>query len=221
MDKEWYKKTKDLNEQECWNELYLQEKDNVEDDKSIWLKNDDINKYSSWTEKHLNVLFDDLKIKSVIDVGCSDCIWQSKMQWDKVKYTGIDIVKEIIEDNKIKYPHMNFKHSNLIEDECPRADMVIVRNVFLHTSLDSVKKMLSNIKKSGSKYLLASTDFTLEENQETSCIWAIRRNLEIEPFNLSHSVAYIPEILPSIKKPKAPNIFLGLYFVDRIPDYEV
>ena len=116
---------------------------------------------------------------------------------------------------------MDFSHSNLINDECPKADMICVRNVFLHNSLESCKKILTNIKKSGSKYLLASTDFTIDKNLDTSCLWATRRNLDIEPFNLEYPIAYFPEISPSVKKPKAPNNYLGLYYIDRIPDFEV
>lgn len=220
MDENWYKKTKDLDEQGCWNELYKQEKGKNDDNKSIWLPNDDINKYSGLTEYFLDMLFDDLNIKTFVDVGCSDVIWQSKLKWGKVDYLGLDIVKDIVEDNTKKHPHMSFKHSNLIEDPCPKADMICVRNVFLHNSIDSCKKILKNIKESGSKYLLASTDFTLDKNLDTVCIWATRRNLDIEPFNLSHPIAYFPEILPSVKKPKAPNNYLGLYYIDRIPEYK-
>ena len=220
MDKDWYKKTKYLDEQGCWNELYKQEKEKNTDDKSVWLNQDDINKYSGLTEIFLDILFDDLKIKSFVDVGCSDVIWQSKLKWDKASYLGLDIVNDIVKFNSKKYKHMSFKHSNLIEDECPKADMVCVRNVLLHNSLDSCKKILTNIKKSGSKYLLVSTDFTIDKNNDTSCIWATRRNLDIEPFNLLYPMAYFPEVLPSVKKPKAPNNYLGLYFVNRIPDYD-
>lgn len=221
MDREWYDKTKDMNEQQQWNALYEQEKDRKNEGKSVWLIKDDICKYSGFLEKNLEILFDDLKIKSIVDVGCSDVVWQSKMNWNNIKYTGLDIVKDIVEDNKKKYQNMSFEHKNLIEDECPKADIVMVRNVFLHTTLVGVKKMLKNIKDSGSKYLLASTDITIEENIDTCCTWATRRNLELEPFNLKYCIALIPEILPSIKKPKAPNNYIGLWYVNRIPDYEV
>lgn len=220
MDREWYRKTKHMSENEQWEELYRQERSKVEPGKSIWLVNDKIEKYSGWTEKNLKILFDDLKIKSVVDVGCSDVVWQSKMDWSNIDYTGIDIVKDIVKQNKKNYPHMKFQHKNLIEDECPMADMVIVRNVFLHTTLDGVKNILTNIKKSGAKYLLASTDITINKNAETCCTWATRRNLELEPFNLEYCIALIPEILPSVKKPKAPNNYLGLWYVNRIPDYD-
>jgi 2-polyprenyl-3-methyl-5-hydroxy-6-metoxy-1,4-benzoquinol methylase len=224
MDNDWYMKTKDLDEQNCWNELYKQEERKHNSEKkgtSIWLPNDDINKYSGLTEKFLDILFNDLNIKSVVDVGCSDAIWQSKLKWDKVSYLGLDIVKEIVEENKKKYPHMKFEHRNLIEDDCPKADLVLVRNVFLHTKIDSIKKILNNIKKSGSKYLLASTDINVKENLETRCIWAVRRNLEIEPFNLEYCMGLFPEILPSVKKPKAPQNYLGLWYMDRVPHYDI
>jgi len=222
MDKEWYEKTKDLDEQGCWDELYRQEERRHNSEKkgtSVWLPNDDINKYSGYTEKNLEILFDDLQIKSFVDVGCSDVVWQSKMAWGKVKYTGLDIVEDIVESNRAKHKHMSFAHSNLIVDECPKADIVCVRNVFLHNSIISCMKILTNIKKSGSKYLLASTDPETHKNHDTKCIWAVRRNLRLKPFNFKMPLVLFPEILPSIKKPKAPNNYLGLWFVHDIPDF--
>ena len=117
---------------------------------------------------------------------------------------------------------MKFVAGNLIEDECPRADMIFIRNVLLHNKLDAVKKILSNVKKSKSKYIMASTVPALKINKETECIWVVRRNLEIEPFNLPEPFIYVPEILPSkLKKARSKNNYMGIWHVSSIPEYEV
>lgn len=221
MDKEWYDKTKDMTEQDQWNELYKQQIEKRPDGKSVWLPKNDINKYSGLLIKNLESIFDDLGIETFVDVGCSDAIWQATMDWSKVKYLGLDIVKEIAEENKKKYPYMNFEHKNLIEDECPRADMIFVRNVFLHTTLDGIKKIINNIKKSGSMYFMASTLTRIKKNEETACIWAVRRNLEIEPFNLKEPLTMVPEILPSELKKKSLNNYMGLWRVSELPYFDV
>ena len=103
MDQEWYEKTKDLKEPEQWSMLYEQRKDLRPDDRSIWLPKKDINIWAELLMHTLSFLFRDMKIKSFVDVGCSDCYWQSNMDWSTVEYTGLDIVPEITEYNRENY----------------------------------------------------------------------------------------------------------------------
>lgn len=221
MDKDWYLRTKDLTERDQWRLLFEQEKEKRIEGRSIWLANQDIEKYATLLVPILYVLFDDLKVKSFVDVGCSDVVWQSKMDWTGIDYLGLDIVDSIIEENKNKYKNMRFECKNLIEDDCPMADVIFIRNVLLHTNLIGIKKILNNVKKSGSKYVMMSSLPAVKENLETSCIWATRRNLELEPFNLPEPIVYIPEILPSFIKKKAKNNYIGIWRVEDLPYYDL
>jgi len=219
MDKVWKAKTINLKEKEQWKLLYEQQATIKPEGNSIWLPKSDVMLFAGMLVYILHKIFQNLDIKTFVDVGCSDCMWQSKMDWSKVSYLGFDIVDELIEYNKKHYNMMKFETKNLIEDACPKADMIFIRNVLLHTPLDGIKKILMNVKRSGSKYLMASSLKDLRVNKETHCLGAVRRNLEIEPFNLPNPIIYVPEVLPS--ELKGLNNYMGVWRTCDIPNYEV
>src|SRR5688572_773801 len=54
--------------------------------------------------KELPGFLKSLGIKSMLDAPCGDCNWISKIDLSNIDYTGVDIVPELIESNKKKYP---------------------------------------------------------------------------------------------------------------------
>jgi hypothetical protein len=102
----------------------------------------------------------------------------------EVAYIGADIVPELIEANKAKYPTTKFEVLDITKDKLPKVDLVLVRDCLGHLSNFNVKKALDNIKSSGSKYLLSTsfTKFNFNADVEDGgwrCI-----NLLIDPFKL-------------------------------------
>jgi hypothetical protein len=101
-------------------------------------------------------------IKSIIDAPCGDLFWIKALlpqfQKEGIKYTGLDIVPEIIEKNKLDFsePTFNFGNVDLTKGPIPRADLIITRDCFLHLSFENIVKILIRYKESGSKYLLVS-----------------------------------------------------------------
>jgi hypothetical protein len=193
MDKEWKNKVAGLSVFEQWKALYHRNKPKQIDGRSIWGPGV-VYKNSKKLVELLPGILKELKIKTFSDIGCADFLWLSQLDWSEIKYTGYDIVEEIIDENKKNFPGYDFKYINLIEDECPGSDMIFIRSVFIHTTLDDIKKMITNIKNSGSKYLMASTLPYIEENKDTSCIWLVKRNLEIAPFNFPEPLYLVPEM---------------------------
>lgn len=193
MNKEWKNRVNELTVYEQWKTLYNDKKKVQVDGKSIWGPGDYLKNSVKLVELLPGVL-DELKIKSFIDIGCGDFLWLSKLDWSNIKYTGYDIVKDLIKENSENFEGFDFDTINLIEDECPKADMIFMRSVFIHTSIKDCKKMIKNIKESGSTYLMASTLPYIKENKDTSCLWLVKRNLEIEPFNLPEPLFLIPEM---------------------------
>ena len=64
------------------------------------------------------------------------------IDWDKigVKYTGIDIVKDVVERNQEIYgsPSINFKHGNILEMTCENYDLVLIKDVLQHMTDEDV-----------------------------------------------------------------------------------
>jgi hypothetical protein len=134
--------------------------------------------------KELNFLFLKYKISSILDVPCGDFNWFNQMDLTEIKYTGGDIVEDLIKLNKIKYPNFEFLHIDITKDNLPKNDLVMTRDCFVHLSNSNILKSINNIKNSGSKFLLTTSFTKFHENIDIKNGEWREINLMIEPFNL-------------------------------------
>lgn len=135
--------------------------------------------------QELPLLFSKFDIKSILDIPCGDFNWMKSVDLCGASYIGADIVSPLIEQNRIKYPNTDFRVLDLTKDNLPKVDLVFVRDCLGHLSNENVLKAIENIKKSGSKYLLATSFTKWNFNPDIQdggwkCI-----NLMIEPFFLN------------------------------------
>ena len=135
--------------------------------------------------RELPVLIQKFGITSVLDIPCGDWNWMKDVDLCEASYIGADIVKPLIEENKIKYPNTDFRVLDLTNDDLPKVDLVFVRDCLGHLSNENVHKAIENIKRSGSKYLLATSFTKWDMNPDIEdggwkCI-----NLMIPPFQLN------------------------------------
>ncbi len=143
----------------------------------------------------LPAILKQFEIKSVLDIPCGDFMWMQRVDLNGIDYTGGDIVKALIEKNTSMYQKQdrNFKHLDLCESELPRVDAVFCRDCLVHLSFDLIFKALSNISKSGSKYLITTT-FTdhLKNEDIVTGNWRTL-NFEQAPFNFGKPVFMLNE----------------------------
>ena len=108
----------------------------------------------------LNQIIKRYKIKTIVDAPCGDCNWiKLLIKKNKIKYTGIDIVKECIDNNILKFKKnkkFNFKNLDITRDKLPTADLFICRDFMIHLSFKDSERFLRNLKKINSKYILIS-----------------------------------------------------------------
>jgi len=174
----------------------------------------------------------DNNIKSVVDLPCGDFNWMKEIVYGFERYTGCDIVPDIIEANK-KYSNsiIEFKEFNLTGDEpIPEADLLIVRDVIGHLPLDKGKKALENILKSKCKYLLSTTWFNINdpnyhkvhsENREVDVGRFYPVCLRSEPFNLPEPELYLEET-PFVSGYEEGNRKgLGFWDLDKIRNTKI
>ena len=114
--------------------------------------------------QQIKQLVKDKEIKSVVDFPCGDFNWMKDIVYSFESYTGCDIVPELISDNQ-KYSNsiIKFQEADITQDEIPEADLLIVRDVIGHLSLEDGKKVINNILKSKCKYLLITTWYSLND----------------------------------------------------------
>jgi hypothetical protein len=134
-------------------------------------------------------------IQTIVDIGCGDLTWMPMTDSFKTcKYTGIDIVPDLIKSHTIKYPHHTFLNRNAIEEEVPQGDLVIVRDVLFHLVHEDIKKLLENIKGKFKYYFLTSCKNNI--NDDTLNQYHFHEvNLAIAPF-------YITKFINTIEEPE-------------------
>jgi len=145
--------------------------------------------------KELPLLLRTLKLKTMIDAPCGDIFWMKEVDLPVEKYIGIDIVEEIIEDNKERYvvPGRVFISKNIITDELPEADLILCRDCLVHLSFDHAIAAIKNFKNSGAKYLLTTTFTDRGGNEDLGkAVWRTL-NLEKAPFDFPKPLKLINE----------------------------
>lgn len=154
------------------------------------------------TYKMINQLSDLIKkwnIQSIADAPCGDLNWMQYVNIGQCAYTGYDIVQDLIERNIKSFATTTktFKHANLLEDIIDPVDLIICRDMLAHLTYEQIFTVLQNFKKSGSKYLLATTGRTTPVNSDILSAGGWRRlNLELAPFNFPKPLAFIEENVP-------------------------
>jgi SAM-dependent methyltransferase len=143
--------------------------------------------------EHLPELFKKFEIKSILDLPCGDYNWMKVVDLSGIDYIGGDLVPEIIKDNRIKYPEVNFIELDLIDGELPFVDLVLIRDCLVHFPNKLVFKSLYNLCLSDCKYVLMTT---FPDHVNTIDIemgkWR-PLNLEADPFNLPKPLYIINE----------------------------
>ena len=146
--------------------------------------------------RNLETLMSDMKIESVLVIPCGDFNWMKKVDLSKIDYIGADIVDELISTN-IKNQNgrenLKFKVLDLTCDPLPKSDLLIVRDCLVHLSYQDIYSAITNIKSSGSKYLLTTTFTDNYLNMDIVTGDWRPLNLQDKPFNFPSPILIINE----------------------------
>lgn len=88
-------------------------------------------------------------IKKVVDLGCGDFQVASMFGSDNFQYTGCDVVPDLVRhlNEKFKSETVEFRCLNIVEDELPKGDLCLIRQVLQHLSNAEISQILENCKK--------------------------------------------------------------------------
>jgi SAM-dependent methyltransferase len=133
----------------------------------------------------VNEVLRDFSVATMLDIPCGDFNWMKKVALSGINYFGGDIVPSLIEQNNKKFSTqlVSFKKLNLLESALPTVDLIFTRDCLVHFSYKDIERAIANVKKSGSKYWLATT---FPDHKNYNIITGDWRpiNLERSPFNL-------------------------------------
>lgn len=109
-------------------------------------------------------LIHDLSIKTFIDCPCGDFNWMKNVQFPQnCEYIGIDIVEAMIADNEcFADENHSFIVADMVSDKLPDADIIFIRDCFIHFDNALIIKTLQNIAKSNIKYIAVTNDLREE-----------------------------------------------------------
>jgi hypothetical protein len=117
-------------------------------------------KYTENLRKEFPVLIADFKINSMLDAPCGDFNWMKVLLPKiKVKYTGAEIVQDLIDSHNKNYKNdnVNFIKLNLITDKLPYSDLLFCRDCLFHLSNDDIKNVLKNFLNADIPFLMITT----------------------------------------------------------------
>ena len=146
--------------------------------------------------KKLPDIINRIGAKSLLDIPCGDFRWMKKTDLRNIDiYIGADIVPELIRRNQQNYAKINveFRVLDITTDPLPKVDLILCRDLFIHFSKDDIWKSIANVKKSHSKYLLATTDRDFCVNYDIITGSAHEINLEKKPFNFPKPIQYMAD----------------------------
>lgn len=166
--------------------------------------------------KHLPLIFEKYKIKTMADAPCGDFFWMKEVNLAQIDYIGIDVVDELILMNKKMHESakIKFMQADIISDSLPLVDLVLCRDMMIHLPNALVLKALANIKKSGARYLLATTFDHITENRDIKIAEWRPLNLQKKPFNLPEPVLKINERC-TLNDPAAAYKYLALWQINQ------
>ena len=135
--------------------------------------------------EELPKLFTKYQIKSILDIPCGDFNWMKTIDLQNIDYIGADIVEELVKICVQKYSSENisFKTLDMSIDTLPKVDLILCRDGLGHLSESLALNTLQNFRKSGSKYLLATSFLSISENVDIVTGYFRKINIGIEPFN--------------------------------------
>lgn len=86
---------------------------------------------------------------AVVDLGCGDMRIGGRIAPLFRSYTGVDVVKDLIQhhNEKLASPSVSFKHLNIVDDELPEGDVCLVREVMQHLSNEQILEIIPKLGK--------------------------------------------------------------------------
>jgi hypothetical protein len=135
------------------------------------------------------------QIEHLLDVPCGDWNWMRYVDMGACRYTGGDIVRELVNLNTRLYGNAQrqFIHINLLTDPLPDADLLFCRDCLVHMSHADVLQALRNIRRANIRWLMATTFTARTENASIVTGQWTPYNLRAAPFNLPEPIYVLNE----------------------------
>lgn len=167
--------------------------------------------------RELPKLILELGIDSILDAGCGDHHWLSRVNLLGATYIGADLVPDAIEhDQRYASAIRQFTCLDVVHDPLPKTDIILCRDVLVHLPYADCLKAIDNFKRSGATYLLCTT-FINHTNTDLhgDLIWR-PLNMQHPPFNFGPPMRLFAEEWIEARTNEFDDYRLGLWRLDDI-----
>lgn len=133
-------------------------------------------------------IIDKYNVKNILDVSCGDWNWMRTISHKLPRYTGLDIVEKIVEDNTKKFSNerINFVCSDFlsyIEKIEEKVDLILCRHTLEHLPEEYNLRFLNQCK-TKCKLLLVTTHNKCNKNEDLKNNNTYRPiNIELSPYD--------------------------------------
>jgi hypothetical protein len=158
-----------------------------------------------------------LSVRSILDIPCGDFVWMQNIDLGEITYIGADIIESLIVSHQRSHAsaRKTFRTLDLVTDDLPQVDLILCRDCLVHFSHRLAKKAINNIKRSNSRYLLATTFPQHANNNDIVTGTWHPLNLCAPPFNFPAPVQLIDER----HAPPYEDKSLGLWNISDLPTF--
>ena len=159
----------------------------------------------------LPALLASIGVRTILDAPCGDGNWMARLDYRFEHYTGIDVVPAVAEAAAAAHggPGREYRVGDLIRDPLPQADLVLCRDCLVHLPFAEGLEALSNIRRSGATWLLATTFPARESNADIRMGRWRPLNLCRPPYSLPEPEQLVNERFAA--DPKYADKSLGLW----------
>jgi SAM-dependent methyltransferase len=145
--------------------------------------------------EEISKLLVELEIGTLLDAPCGDWNWMRATKLGSTNYVGVDIVPLLIEKNIAQFSSesVQFACVDIMNEELPKADLILSRDCLVHLSFEDAFKVLRNFRRSGAIYLLTTTFTDRTSNDDLGTRFWRPLNKQILPFNFPAPLKIINE----------------------------
>src|SRR4051812_22142348 len=142
----------------------------------------------------LIALVGSLDIRTLLDAPCGDFNWAAPLADAVDQYIGVDVVPALISGNRRhSSPRRRFLCRDIVRQRLPRSDLVVCRDALVHLSHTDIRDALTNLRRTGAEYLIATTFVGDRPNEDIATGQWRPLNMQRAPICLPEPLALIDE----------------------------
>jgi hypothetical protein len=141
-------------------------------------------------------LLEKLGATSLLDAPCGDAGWINQVDL-RMGYVGVDIVPALIESLRRRAAtgeiFGEYHLADITADTLPRCDAILCRDCLVHLSFANIERAITNFRRSGAKWLIATTFSEWQVNADCEDGDWRALNFERAPFSWGPPVELLNE----------------------------